>query len=74
VDIRADENNKLNVLEVNPKPDLKKAEKSCSSLISLGLDRYNIRYHELILQLFANTIFDLFRYKKHLVEHMKNIK
>ena len=54
LDVRADANGRLNVLEANPKPDLKAAESSVISLIEAGLERYGMTYDDLILSIFAN--------------------
>ena len=74
LDVRADEKGELYILEANPKPDLKRPEKNVASIISLGLTEYNIGYNQLILQIFANTIFSLFNYKEHLIKHIKELR
>lgn len=54
LDVRADANGRLHVLEANPKPDLKAAEGASTSLIEAGLERYGMTYDDLILSIFAN--------------------
>jgi D-alanine-D-alanine ligase len=54
LDVRADAHGRLNVLEANPKPDLKAAEGATVSLIEAGLDRYGMTYDDLILSILAN--------------------
>jgi D-alanine-D-alanine ligase len=59
LDVRADALGKLFVLEANPKPDLKAADGSGTSLIVAGLQSYGMNYDDLILSIFANRISDL---------------
>ncbi len=56
VDLRADENGCLNVLEVNPKPDLKKPIENQSSLVALGLESHGMNYRDLILGLLGHFL------------------
>lgn len=56
LDVRADRHGRLYVLEANPKPDLKAAEGSGTSLIAAGLSRYGMSYDELIASIFADRI------------------
>ncbi|HEY9605444.1 MAG TPA: D-alanyl-alanine synthetase [Allocoleopsis sp.] len=62
VDIRADANGVLHVLEANPKPDLKKPTDTVTSLVSMGLQEYGMSYNDLILQLVADRLDYLFTY------------
>ena len=54
LDVRTDANGRLNVLEANPKPDLKAAEGGTVSLIGASLQEYGMTYDDLILSIFAN--------------------
>lgn len=54
LDVRADRDGRLFVLEANPKPDLKAPDASATSLIGAGLDRFGMTYDDLILSIFAN--------------------
>jgi D-alanine-D-alanine ligase len=54
LDVRADATGRINVLEANPKPDLKAAENGTISLIGAGIERYGMTYDDLILSIFAN--------------------
>lgn len=56
VDLRADSHGVLNILESNPKPDLKKSAEGVTSLIHLGLERKGIDYDAFIVAQVANIV------------------
>jgi D-alanine-D-alanine ligase len=56
IDLRADDNGKLYVLEANPKPDLKAPEENVTSLVCIGLADHGMTYDDLIMSVFANRI------------------
>ncbi|GIM48477.1 D-alanine--D-alanine ligase [Collibacillus ludicampi] len=56
LDIRADENGNLNILEVNPKPDLKRPADNITSIVCLGLKEMGINYKDLITGILADRI------------------
>ena len=56
LDIRADENGKLHVLEANPKPDLKAPSANVTSLVAMGLPEFGMSYDDLILSVFADRM------------------
>lgn len=56
LDIRADEEGNMFVLEANPKPDLKAPAPGVTSLVSIGLEQQDMSYDDLILSIFANRI------------------
>ena len=56
MDVRADADGNLFVLEANPKPDLKAPGEGVSSLICEGLARYDMTYDDLIYSLLADRI------------------
>lgn len=56
LDIRADANGKLHVLEANPKPDLKAPADGVTSLVSIGLTEHDMTYDDLILSIFADRV------------------
>jgi D-alanine-D-alanine ligase len=56
LDVRADANGNLAVLEANPKPDLKFPKNGQTSLIIAGLSQHNMSYDDLILSLLANRV------------------
>lgn len=60
LDVRADSNGRLFVLEANPKPDLKAREGQTTSIIGEGLAEFGMNYDDLILSLLADRIDGLF--------------
>jgi D-alanine-D-alanine ligase len=56
LDIRADVEGNLYILEANPKPDLKAPAPGQTSLVSIGLDQFGMSYDDLILSIFANRV------------------
>jgi D-alanine-D-alanine ligase len=73
VDIRADANGVLYVLETNPKPDLKKPTDKVTSLVSIGLKEYGMSYNDLILQLLADRLDYLFTYSVGTIRHIVDL-
>ncbi|NES83633.1 MAG: ATP-grasp domain-containing protein [Moorea sp. SIO2B7] len=70
IDIRADENGKLYVLEANPKPDLKRPAENVTSLVAQGLSEYEMSYEDLILSLLADRIDYLLSYRSEIIPHI----
>ncbi|MEL6287797.1 MAG: D-alanyl-alanine synthetase [Pseudomonadota bacterium] len=65
LDVRADENGKLHILEANPKPDLKApTEDGVTSLIVEGLRACGMSYDDLIFSLLADRVDVLFRKRR----------
>jgi len=56
LDIRADANGKLHVLEANPKPDLKAPADGVTSLVSIGLGEFGMTYDDLVMSIFADRV------------------
>jgi D-alanine-D-alanine ligase len=56
LDVRADHEGNLFVLEANPKPDLKAPDVGVTSLVCLGLPQLGMTYDDLILSIFADRI------------------
>lgn len=56
LDVRADSEGRLHVLEANPKPDLKRPEGTKISLACAGLHQHGMRYEDLLLSLVADTL------------------
>jgi D-alanine-D-alanine ligase len=56
LDIRADANGELFVLEANPKPDLKAPAANVTSLVCIGLPQFGMTYDDLILSVFADRV------------------
>ena len=70
LDLRADANGKLFVLEANPKPDLKKPAAGVTSLIAAGLPEVGMEYDDLILSLLADRLDFLFAHRRGVVRHL----
>lgn len=70
IDVRADAEGRLHVLEANPKPDLKRPSDGRTSLVSMGLAEQGMDYTDLIYGLLADRIYDLFRSNPSKVEHI----
>ena len=67
LDLRMDANGALNILEVNPKPDIKKPSGDLTSIVCCGLQACGMDYDDLILSLFADRIDRLFCERRHIV-------
>ncbi|NET59273.1 MAG: hypothetical protein F6K47_24975 [Symploca sp. SIO2E6] len=70
VDIRADANNNLYVLEANPKPDLKRPTENVTSLVALGLADQGMSYEDLILTLLGDRLDYLLRQHFGIISHI----
>jgi D-alanine-D-alanine ligase len=70
VDVRADAAGNLYVLEVNPKPDLKRPTPDVTSLVMSGLAEHGLDYEGLILSLLADRLDTLLRYHPGDVPHL----
>jgi len=70
IDMRADENGELFILEANPKPDLKRPAEGVTSLIAAGLPQSGMDYDDLILSLFADRLDYLFTHRRGMVQHI----
>lgn len=73
VDVRADEQGKLHVLEANPKPDLKRDTGTVTSLISAGLRESGLDYTDLVLSLLVDRLHHLFTYTPGAVLHLVDL-
>ncbi|GBC62573.1 D-alanyl-alanine synthetase [Desulfonema ishimotonii] len=73
LDVRADEDGVLNVLEVNPKPDLKRAGNAVISLVTIGLGEHGMSYDDLILGLLADRLDYLLRHRNASVSHITEL-
>jgi D-alanine-D-alanine ligase len=70
VDIRADAEGRLHVLETNPKPDLKRPGPGSTSLVALGLPEQGLTYPDLIYGLLADRFHDLLASNPTRLEHL----
>src|SRR5439155_8888134 len=64
LDVRADAEGTLHVLEANPKPDLKRPSEGVSSLIMIGRGNNAESYQDLIYGLLADRLHYLFSYRR----------
>lgn len=71
IDLRMDNNSRLQVLEANPKPDLKAASNNSASIISLGLSDLNISYDRLIVNQLINSLTHLYYSRKSIASRLK---
>ena len=70
VDVRADADGNLYVLEVNPKPDLKKPTADVTSLVTTGLAEHGLDYQALMFSLLADRLDNLLHYRPGDVRHL----
>lgn len=73
VDVRADAAGTLNVLEVNPKPDLKRPDETQTNLVSMGLGQAGLTYEELLLSLLVDRLYFCFAHRPHTVRHIAKL-
>lgn len=71
LDVRADADGRLNILEANPKPDLKAPTENSASLIAHSLGKCGMSYDDLILSLLADRIGLLFSQRPNSVRHLE---
>jgi D-alanine-D-alanine ligase len=70
LDIRADENGELHILEANPKPDLARPKDGKLSLACAGLPSEGMDYEDLVLSLIAGRLYYLAMNRPESVEHI----
>lgn len=70
VDFRADQDGTLQVLEANPKPDLKRPNRNVTSLVAQGLSGYGMSYEDLILTVLSDRLNYLFTYHSKTIQHI----
>lgn len=70
LDVRANEEGGLNILEVNPKPDLKKPENGVISIVSAGLEEQDMTYQDLIIGILATRLHQLFGVQRSYIQHI----
>lgn len=73
LDLRADSDGNLMVLEANPKPDLKYPDGERISLVCAGLDACGMSYDDLIFSLIADRIDLLFSQRRHAATQLKSL-
>ncbi|MEM8862999.1 MAG: hypothetical protein AAGD96_32205, partial [Chloroflexota bacterium] len=70
LDLRADAEGNLSILEANPKPDLKRPGNGVTSLTAYGLEAEKLTYHDLILSLIADRIDYLLSQRGEVLPHL----
>lgn len=70
LDIRADSNGKLYILEANPKPDLARPTDSKVSIVCVGLPAMGMTYEDLILSLLVDRLEQLQRWRPYTLQHI----
>jgi hypothetical protein len=73
MDLRADEDGKLYILEANPKPDLKRPSAGVTSLICAGLPEAGMDYDDLIYSLLADRLSLLLRHRRGTIAHIVDL-
>ncbi|MEW6453462.1 MAG: D-alanyl-alanine synthetase [Pseudomonadota bacterium] len=73
LDLRADKDNNLFILEANPKPDLKQPSAGVTSLVGAGLAQTNLSYDDLIVSMFADRMDYLLRHRRESVAHILDL-
>ena len=73
IDVRANSDGQLHVLEANPKPDLKAPKKNQTNLVCVGLEQHNMSYDNLILSLLADRIDIIFGQKRGTSHHLLSL-
>ncbi len=73
LDIRADEEGELYVLEANPKPDLAAPNEDRTSIVCAGLKDEGMNYDDLVLSLIADRIDVLFSERRSVVNHLAEL-
>jgi D-alanine-D-alanine ligase len=73
LDLRADQDNNLFILEANPKPDLKYPTKGVTSLVGAGLAQTSLSYDDLIVSMFADRMDYLLRHRRESMKHILDL-
>ena len=73
IDLRADANGKLHILEANPKPDLKYPTLGVTSLVSAGLSQTALGYDDLLLSLLGDRLDFLLHHCRDTVRHITDL-
>ena len=73
LDLRMNAKDEINVLEVNPKPDLEKPRGKNTSIVCTGLQACGMDYDDLILSLFADRVDRLFCERRHMITNFTSL-
>ena len=70
LDVRADADGKLYILEANPKPDLARPTDNKVSIVCVGLPAMGMTYEDLILSLLVDRLEQLQRWRPYTLQHV----
>ena len=70
LDVRADHDGRLHILEANPKPDLKRPDGKQTSLVCVGLGAHGMNYEDLILSQLMDRLEHYLRNRPAAVRHI----
>jgi D-alanine-D-alanine ligase len=70
LDVRADADGKLYILEANPKPDLARPTDSKVSIVCVGLPAMGMTYEDLVLSLLVDRLEQLERWRPYALQHI----
>jgi D-alanine-D-alanine ligase len=70
LDVRADNDGRLHILEANPKPDLKRPDGKQTSLVCVGLGAHGMNYEDLILSQLIDRLEHYLRNRPAAVRHI----
>jgi D-alanine-D-alanine ligase len=73
LDVRADAEGRLHILEANPKPDLKRPQGSGISLVCAGLERHGMSYEDLVLSLLSDRLEFYLAHRPAAVQHIAEL-
>lgn len=73
LDVRADADGKLHILEANPKPDLKRPDSKAVSLVCVGLAQHGMSYEDLVLSLLADRLEFYLTHRPAAVQHIAEL-
>lgn len=71
LDVRADHRGRMNVLEVNPKPDLARPAGNKISIVCKGLEQQGMTYEDLVVSILADRWSFLKTHRGYAVEHIR---
>lgn len=70
LDVRADENGRLYILEANPKPDLARPTDNKVSIVCVGLPAMGMTFEDLIHSLLVDRLEQLQRWRPYTLQHI----
>lgn len=73
IDARMDDTEKIQILEANPKPDLKRPATNVTSLVAQGLSEQGMSYEDLILSLLSDRLDYLLTNHSRIIAHITEL-